>query len=322
MSSSSDPANQVDSLVATARRPLHHTQSMSDSPLVTIGLPVYDSKRYVEQSLDSLLAQTYSDFVLVISDNASKDGTADICQRYAAADSRIRYYRNDVNIGNPRNFNRVAELTTTKYLKWSTADDYWEPTFLERAMEIMEGDPSIALCYPQAYLVDATGTTKDEYHDVLHLVQDDPVERYKTLLGRIKLAHQHLGVIRMSCLHQTHMLGTHVGSDVNLLAELTLYGKFFELPERLFNRRFHEDSGSWKRGDLAHDARRYHASTGSRATLKAWRTHLRYVAGVRTSPLPLKSKMRLYNMHAWRMIWDRRQLFRELVDYMRVRRSA
>src|SRR5215831_532795 len=163
---------------------------ISSSPLVTIGLPVYDSERYIRQSLDSLLGQTYSDFVLVISDNASNDGTGDICRAYAAADSRVRYHRNPVNIGNPRNFNRVAELTETKYLKWSTSDDYWEPTFLERAMEIMERDPSIALCYPRAYLVDATGGNKDEYNDVLHLVQDDPVERYLALTQRIQLAHQ------------------------------------------------------------------------------------------------------------------------------------
>src|SRR5262249_55497527 len=126
---------------------------MRKYPLVTVGLPVYNSECYLEHSLKSLLAQTYYDFELIISDNASTDGTADICKRYAKHDSRIRYYRNETNIGLPSNFNRVFELTTTPYLKWSTADDYWAPTFLERALEIMERDPSIALCYPQAVLV-------------------------------------------------------------------------------------------------------------------------------------------------------------------------
>ena len=86
---------------------------MSDKPLVTIGLPVYNSETYLRQSLDSLLAQTHSDFVLIISDNASTDGTADICRSYAKKDSRIRYYRNTENIGLPRNFNRIAKLTMT-----------------------------------------------------------------------------------------------------------------------------------------------------------------------------------------------------------------
>src|SRR5262245_17070637 len=103
---------------------------MPASPLVTIGLPVYDSERYVRQSLDSLLAQTYSNFVLIICDNASNDSTGDICRAYAAADSRVKYYRNESNIGNPGNFNRVASLTSTKYLKWSTSDDFWAPTFV------------------------------------------------------------------------------------------------------------------------------------------------------------------------------------------------
>jgi glycosyltransferase involved in cell wall biosynthesis len=290
---------------------------------VTIGLPVYDSERYVRQSLDSLLAQTYSDFVLVICDNASNDSTGEICRRYAAADSRVRYYRNETNIGNPGNFNRVASLTSTKYLKWSTADDFWAPTFLERAMDVMERDASIALCYPQAYLVDATGEVRQEYDDVLHLMQDDPVERYLALTSRIQLVHQHLGIIRMECLRQTHMLAQHVGSDLNLLAELTLYGKFYELPERLFSRRFHKDSGSWIKGNEAHDARRYHA-TGipPRARLKGWRTHLRFMAGIRTSSLPLTAKARLYRMHARNMVWERDLLFQELRDYLRARRAS
>ncbi len=285
------------------------------SPLVTIGLPCYNSERYIRQSIDSLLAQTYSNFVLVISDNASVDSTGEICRQYAASDSRIKYFRNDVNIGNPRNFNRVFELTSTEYLKWSTADDFWEPTFLERSLEIMERDPSIALCYPQAVLVDANGGNPQNYDDVLHLVQEDPADRFLTLITRIKLAHQHLGMIRTSHLRQTHLLGTYVGSDNNLLAELTLYGKFFELPHRLFFRRFHKDSGSWKRGDAAHDARVYHAAGAKRATLTKWRIHLHFFSAVSTSPLPLQSKMRIYRHLTQRMIWDRRELALELAHY-------
>jgi glycosyltransferase involved in cell wall biosynthesis len=289
------------------------------SPLVTIGLPCYNSERFIRQSIDSLLAQTYRDFVLLISDNASTDSTGEICRQYAASDSRVKYFRNEVNIGNPRNFNRVFELTSTRYLKWSTADDYWEATFLERALEIMEGDPSIALCYSQAVLVDASGGNPKNYDDVLHLVQEDPAERFLALVARINLAHQHLGLIRMSHLRQTHLLGTHVSSDINLLAELTLYGKFFELPHRLFFRRFHKDSGSWKRGDPdrdpQHDARVYHAAGAKRATLTKWRSHLRFFSAVCSSPLPLKSKLRIYGYLARRMIWDRRTLAGELADY-------
>ena len=108
----------------------------------------------------------------------------------------------------------------------------------------MELDPSVALCYPHAVIVDAKGGNPQNYDDVLNLVHDDPAERFLTLIRTIKLAHQHLGVIRISYLRQTHLLRTHVGSDINLLAELALYGKFVELPDRLFYRRFHKDSGN------------------------------------------------------------------------------
>ncbi len=284
-------------------------------PLITVGLPCYNSERYIRQSLDSLLAQTCSDFILVISDNASTDSTAQICKQYAAADARVKYFRNEVNIGNPRNFNRVFELTTTKYLKWSTADDFWKPTFLERALDVMERDPGIALCYPQAVLVDAEGGNPKDYDDVLHLVQEDPAERFLALVGGIKLAHQHLGLIRMSHLRRTHLLGTFAGSDINLLAELALYGKFHELPHRLFYRRFHKESGSWVRGNAEHDAKRYHASGARRATLRVWRSHLRFFPAVSASPLPLKSKIRIYKYLMRRMMWRRGDLVRELADH-------
>ena len=180
---------------------------MTEPPLITVGLPVYNSERYLRQSLDSLLAQTYSDFVLIISDNASTDRTAQICREYAAVDPRIRYFRNETNIGNPRNFNRVSDLATTRYLKWSTADDFWQPTFLEEALRLMEADSSIALCYPQAVLVNAEGGDPKNFDDVLNLVQEDPADRFLALIRNIKLAHQHLGIIRMSYLRQTHLLG-------------------------------------------------------------------------------------------------------------------
>ncbi|MGQ0834959.1 MAG: glycosyltransferase family 2 protein [Gammaproteobacteria bacterium] len=285
---------------------------MSEPPLVTIGLPAYNSERFIRRSIDSLLAQTFSDFVLVISDNASTDSTPRICQEYAESDRRVRCFHNPTNIGNPRNFNRLFELTATKYLKWSTTDDYWEPTFVERALDVMERDPTVALCYPKTYLIDAEGGTRTPYEDNLHLMQEDPAERFLTLLGSIGLAHQHLGLIRMSCLRRTHLLGAYVASDIALLAELTLYGKFYELPERLYTRTFHERSGSWKRGDAAHEARHYHSADRRRTGLKKWRGHMGLLSAVRTAPLPLRSKTRIYRHLLRRMFWDRRDLIAEL----------
>jgi glycosyltransferase involved in cell wall biosynthesis len=269
------------------------------------------------QSLDSLLAQTYPDFVLILSDNASTDSTAAICEKYVKADSRVRYFRNPVNIGNPRNFNRLVELTSTKYLKWSTSDDFWEPTFLERAVAVMERDSSIILCYPRTHVVDSGGLNATPYDDNLHLMQADPADRFLGLLDRIGLAHQHLGLIRTSLLRQTHLLGNYYASDVTLLAEMTLYGKFYELPERLFYRRYHETSGSWKRGDVQHQAKYYLGTNKRRTGLPLWRGRLGRIAAVSRSPLPVRSKMLLYRRLVRQMIWMRDELMGELFGRFR-----
>jgi hypothetical protein len=189
-------------------------------------------------------------------------------------------------------------------------------------LEVMERDATIALCYPQAIRVDADGRNPQYYDDVLHLVQEDPADRFVALLDKIKLAHQHLGLIRMAHLRKTHLLGAYVGSDINLLAELSLYGKFFELPDRVFFRRFHKDSGSWKRGDVEHEVRRYHASGAKNIGLNKWHRHLGFFPAVLRSPLPLNSKVRLYRYLLRRMIWDRRDLSAELSAYVRTALSS
>ncbi|MGH8509329.1 MAG: glycosyltransferase family 2 protein [Gammaproteobacteria bacterium] len=284
----------------------------TDTPPLTIGLPVYNSERYLACSLDSLLNQTYGDFRLIISDNASTDGTPDICKDYASRDKRIAYHRNPVNIGLSPNFNRVFALSESKYFQWATSDDYWAPTMLERAIEIMNSDTRIALCYPKTTLVDAEGGNPELYEDGLHLVGDDPRQRFMQLLERIRLSHQHLGVSRASMLKRTHMLKEHPGSDINLLAELTLYGKFYELPERLFFRRFHKDSSSWARQDVEHQARRYHSASSSRIVLNRWRQYCAFFQAVHCAPIKLGDRLSLYRYFCRRMRWDRFHLAKEL----------
>ena len=103
-------------------------------PRVSIGMPVYNGEEFLERALDSLLAQSFSDFELIISDNASQDKTQEICLRYAARDPRVKYYRNETNIGAAENFNRVFALSSGEYFKWAGHDDSWTPDYLERCV--------------------------------------------------------------------------------------------------------------------------------------------------------------------------------------------
>jgi glycosyltransferase involved in cell wall biosynthesis len=290
---------------------------------ITVGLPVYNREKYIGKSLDSLLGQTFTDFELVISDNASTDGTGAICREYAERDPRIRYHRSPENVGANRNFNRVFELARGKYLKWCTSDDFWAAEMLEKTYPVMEGDPSIVLCYPKTTIVDADGTPQEPYEDNLHLVDDDPAERFIQLLNRIGLCHQHLGLIRRDLLARTALLGDHIACDLNLLAELTLYGKFYEYPERLFFRRLHSASSSWER-NWQHDRaarERQLDFTDPRRVLGVqnhlWRRHLAFLAAVRRAPLTLAQRRRLYAFLLRRMAWDRQALVGEALAGVR-----
>jgi glycosyltransferase involved in cell wall biosynthesis len=95
-------------------------------PRLSIGIPVFNGEEFLPELLDSLLAQTFSDFEIVICDNASSDRTAQICCEYASRDARIRYFRNDTNLGALPNYNRTFELSTAPLFKMtSTMRSTW-----------------------------------------------------------------------------------------------------------------------------------------------------------------------------------------------------
>ena len=132
---------------------------MSNSkPLVSIGMPVYNGERFIREALDSLLAQDYENFELIISDNASTDRTQDICEEYAKSDPRIRYYRNKENIGSWDNFKKVAELALGKYFMWAAHDDVWHPTYIRELSALLEQYNSAVLAVCQATKIDLDGS--------------------------------------------------------------------------------------------------------------------------------------------------------------------
>lgn len=127
------------------------------APTVSIGLPVYNREKFIPQTIDALLAQTFTDFELIISDNASTDSTEAICRDYAARDSRIRYIRQPVNLGLLGNFNYVKQEAKGKYFMWTASDDLCEPQFVEALVGKLEQDPSLALVMADLKYVSAKG---------------------------------------------------------------------------------------------------------------------------------------------------------------------
>ncbi len=218
----------------------HSSAMNSNLPIVSIGLPVFNGEDYLEAALESLLTQTFTDFELIISDNASTDRTAAICEAYAAKDARIRYHRNDYNIGAAENFNRVFHLSRGKYFKWAAHDDLCAPTFLERCIEILEQDSSVVLCAPKTGRIDWAGNAQPTKQDeARHLDSWQAPDRFRAIVLHTFWSYELFGLIRSAALRKVRLQRSNYGTDRVILAELSLHGRFMLIPETLFFRRFH-----------------------------------------------------------------------------------
>lgn len=110
---------------------------------VNIGLPTHNGEKYIKKAIESVLSQTYTDFQLIISDNASTDSTSEICKEYEKKDKRITYIYHKENRGWSFNFPFVLSIAKSDYFVWLGDDDYWEPTFLEKNVSVLNSNRNV-----------------------------------------------------------------------------------------------------------------------------------------------------------------------------------
>jgi glycosyltransferase involved in cell wall biosynthesis len=298
------------------------------SPRVSIGLPVYNGEDYLRLAIDAMLAQTFGDFELIISDNASTDGTAAICQSYAARDPRIRYYRNETNIGGATNVNRTIELSQGEFFKFSAHDDLCTPDFIERCVDVLDRDPSVVLCGSKAVLIDHTGQPYQlDEHDVDPLFvtrmqadikvktdSEKPAERLSELLNHHHYWYPISAVIRMSALQQTPLISQYAGGDKILLARLVLMGRFDEIPEPLFLLRRHCNQ-SLNIGAQSSHLYSIWFSTANKGKLilPTWKRFLEYLDAIHQAPLSWQQRIQCYRVICQRVTDEWRTLVKDLV---------
>jgi glycosyltransferase involved in cell wall biosynthesis len=210
-------------------------------PRVSIGLPVYNGEKYLRPAVDSILQQDYTDFELIICDNASTDATPAICQEYAAKDPRIRYSRNTVNIGASGNYNRTFELARGEFFKWAAHDDIHLPRFLSRCLEVFNHAPAdVVLVAPRTEIIDAEGRSLSTMAERLHIPESHAYQRVNRLLREVQWATAQFGLMRARALKKTRLIDRFHLCDYVLLVELAMLGQIWEIPEVLFQRRWHE----------------------------------------------------------------------------------
>lgn len=211
----------------------------SPKPRVSIGLPVFNGEKFLQKALDSLLALHYSDFELIISDNASTDRTAEICQAYAAMDPRVQYYRNSINIGAMQNWYRSFQLSSGEYFLGAAHDDAYHPDFLGSCVGVLEKYPEVVVCYTRTKVIDDSGNFVRDFHMEIDTMSSKPHVRLYNAIGVDYLCIQLLGVFRASAFKRVREYAGYSGCDWNTLAELSLLGKIYEVPEYLFYHRLY-----------------------------------------------------------------------------------
>ena len=211
-------------------------------PKISIGLPVYNGERYLRLALDCILQQDFTDFEVIISDNASTDSTKEICRDYAARDKRFQYFRNETNIGAAANFNRVFKLARAEFFKWATHDDEFHFSLVRRCLETFEQSPrDTVLVFSRAVIIDETGRVTCPSPDTINPSFDGPILRLASLALHGSYAHPLWGLSRAEALRRTRLMGC-IDADHILLAELAMLGRLVEIPEVLYRERRHPNS--------------------------------------------------------------------------------
>jgi glycosyltransferase involved in cell wall biosynthesis len=303
------------------------------TPRVTIGVPVWNGARHLEECLDSLLAQTYDDIEVVISDNASTDRTPEICRAYCARDERVTYYRQPRNIGAAANYNFLVYRAKSELFKWGAHDDVCAPEFVELCVAALDSSPTDVLAFPRTTFIDGSGAVLPHPDPAPHadaegenvpmcwlndasvcgrlrdlLVGDLLMGDYRATL-LLKCTAQ-FGVIRRSALQRTRLTGNYNSSDVVLLVELALLGGFAAVDECLFLSRIHEGSSLRANTTAADLARWYDPRRGDRYPMPWTRVLHGLVTAVLNSPLSYSEKANALTLvtrwffahRRWRMI--------------------
>jgi glycosyltransferase involved in cell wall biosynthesis len=263
---------------------------MNAPPPLSVGMPVFQGEAFLAEALDSVLAQDFGDFEVLISDNASTDGTEDISAEYVRRDTRVRYIRNERNVGAARNYNQVVHLTTGRCFKWAAHDDRLAPQFFSRGMDVLESDASVTLVYSITADIDRDGNELTRYRAGNYASSSDPVMRAADIIQRPSPCYETFGIVRRDALERTKLIGPYRSSDRTLLLELALQGRFYEVDAVLFLHRQHP--GRSVHLPSSEMRLRWFDPEATGPGYPTWRLGREYLAAIMRSGLPPKDRLR------------------------------
>jgi glycosyltransferase involved in cell wall biosynthesis len=286
------------------------------APPVSIGMPVFNSEKYIVPALESILGQSFPDFELIISDNASDDRTPEICQEFARQDGRIRYFRQPKNIGAPRNFNFVFEQATAPYFKWAAGSDVCDRDLLRVCKQVLDDRPEVVLAFGKTMAIDEHGQLVSAVEDDLALDDERPSRRFRHVVDHSYYNNVHAGLFRSESLQKTLLEQPYPSGDMVLIAELALYGRFCEVPQVLFYRRDAPGTAT-KLRSASENLRVVAPDAQTRRYWPTWRSLFGYFQVALRSPIGVAEKARICRYLVRRSVSYRRLLWQELASNLR-----
>ncbi len=291
--------------------------NQNPTPRLSIALPVYNGERYLAATIEGLLAQSYTDFELILADNASTDATESICRAFAARDRRVRYDRAERNLGAAWNFNRSFDMARGEYFKWAAHDDLHHPLFLQRCIEVLDARPEVVLCFTRTEFIDGEGRHLREYPFPVDVNNASRRQLFTVYATAGHIMHEIFGVIRRQALVGSPLIGSYVGSDVVLVGMLSLKGRFHQVQELLFQHREHEGRSTRTAGGSLGYTRWFDSRVKVRVVMPYWRRVWENTRSVMKAQLPAGAKLGHLVDVARTANWNRRQLASELLQLVR-----
>ena len=239
--------------------------SLESSPRVTIGMPVRNGASYIRDSLDAVMRQSFGDFLVIVSDNASSDETPTIVSEYVSHDARVQLQQRARDVGVIENFNGLLDQASSEYFVWLAHDDIWEPCYLERLVTLLDKDQTAVLAFAGFDNIASDGSVVRAFPEIHTLAGN--ATRWRRILRTLSFpepkgkANLVYGLARTETLRQAGGLHLHGprgwGVDYHLVFRMAWFGHFTSTTETLFHKRLTDDRLRSSSADTAAYVRAY-----------------------------------------------------------------
>ncbi len=241
----------------------------------------------------SILAQTFRDFELVISDNASTDSTEEICRSYLARDSRIHYHRNETNIGGANNENLTFKMSIGQYFRLAAHDDICGPDLIKNLVQALDNNPDAVLALSSIMRINEFGERLDVVKRT-NATEGSAAKRFSSLTNRVHDCEATYGLIRSDILRQTDLELNYPDSDRTFLCQLSLYGKFVFVDEVLFFKRIHPQMSTQVYTDWRARMAWFGQTSEKEITLPQWMQFFHFMSIISRAPISAGEKIKCY----------------------------